>query len=153
MHRYDLLEHPLQGFLPIGDSIASLNPLFGQGMSIASWQASELDTLLSAYRHGEIDLADLTPSYLSKALHAAQSAWNLGEVVDQTITGATAAELEYIKGRYAALANLIEEDPELHKLYVSIWHLVEPASALQSPEIQSRLDETTKYSSQYGDQF
>ncbi len=140
MRRYDLLERPLQGFLPIGDSIASLNPLFGQGMSVASWQASELDTLLGSHRLGELDIEDLTPRYLSRALIAARSAWDLGQVVDQTIAGSSDAELEEVKIRYKALSKLIEEDPDLHRLYVSIWHLIEPASALQAPNITDRLN-------------
>lgn len=140
MRRYDQVDEPLAGFLPIGDAIASLNPLFGQGMSVASQQARELDNLLTEQRQGSLDLPELTAKYLGRAVVAAQSAWDLGKIVDQTISGsADAGGL-----RFEALAKLIQEDPELHKLYVGIWHLIEPTSALQAPDIQDRLDATAK---------
>ena len=63
MRRYDLVDKPLTGFLPIGDAVASLNPLFGQGMSVASQQARELDDTLSAYREGSMELSELTSRY------------------------------------------------------------------------------------------
>ncbi|HET9174195.1 MAG TPA: hypothetical protein VFN56_02840 [Candidatus Saccharimonadales bacterium] len=138
MRRYDLLDKPLAGFLPVGDTIASLNPLFGQGMSVASQQARELDDTLMGYRAGTDDITELTTSYLERAVAASQSAWELGEVVDQTVSGS--ADTESVGLRYKALAELIKEDPKLHRLYVGIWHLIEPASALQEPSIQERLD-------------
>lgn len=141
IRRYDLVEHPLPGVIPIGDSIASLNPLYGQGMSVAAWQASELDTLLGDHRQGLIGLHNLTSRYLDRALTVAQEAWDLGEVVDQTISGSPDIELEQVRLRYRALGQLVEADPALHRLYVSIWHLIEPAKALQDPEILSRLEE------------
>lgn len=140
MRRYDQVDEPLTGFLPIGDAIASLNPLFGQGMSVASQQARELDYLLTEQRQGSLDLSELTTKYLGRAAAAAQSAWDLGKIVDQTISGSSEAG----GLRFEALAKLIQDDPELHRLYVGIWHLIEPASALQAPDIQDRLDTTTE---------
>lgn len=136
MRRYDQVKEPLGGFLPIGDAVASLNPLFGQGMSVASQQARELDHLLTEQRQSSLDLPELTAKYLGRAVIAAQSAWDLGKIVDQTISG----PVEAGGHRFEALAQLIQDDPELHKLYVGIWHLIEPASALQAPDIQDRLD-------------
>ncbi len=140
MRRYDQVNEPLTGFLPIGDAVASLNPLFGQGMSVASRQAKELDYLLTEHRQGSLDLSELTTKYLGRAVVAAQSAWDLGKIIDQTISGS----MEVGGLRFEALAKLIQDDPELHRLYVGIWHLIEPASALQTADIQDRLDATTE---------
>ena len=142
IRRYDLIDKPLAGFLPIGDAVASLNPLFGQGMSVASQQARELDNILSEYGQSSLELPELTTKYLGRALVAAQSAWDLGKVVDQTVSGS--ADGNEAGLRFEALAQLINDDPELHKLYVSIWHLIEPASALEEPHIQDRIDEVAK---------
>jgi 2-polyprenyl-6-methoxyphenol hydroxylase-like FAD-dependent oxidoreductase len=144
IRRYDLVAHPLPGILPLGDSVASLNPLFGQGMSVASQQAVELDALLREYRAGSIDRQDLTVRYLGKAVMTAKAAWGLGEIVDQTISGTDDTDIECRRLRQNALAKLIKEDPELHRLYVGIWHLIEPATALQESELLNRIDEMAK---------
>ena len=66
----------------------------------------------------------------------------MGKVVDQTVSGS--ADEGEVGLRYKALAQLINDDPELHKLYVGIWHLIEPASALQEPHIQGRIDKVAR---------
>lgn len=132
--RYDLLQHPLPGFLPMGDSLASLNPLFGQGMSVAAWQASELGAVLDRYGASPDARADVTTGYLARATAAADAAWSLGDMVDGALGRA--------EDRRRAVIRLVHDDPEFHALYVRIWHLMESASVLDSPDIRARIDRT-----------
>ena len=145
IRRYDLLEQPLVGFLPVGDSLASLNPLFGQGISVASQQSIELGSLLTSYVGGEVGRTALTATYLDQAVHRAQTAWNLGEVVDNTISGSS-EDMQAITRRQKALGQLISDNPELHKKYVGIWHLIEPAAILQSPDFVKGIEDYSSYS-------
>jgi len=134
--RYDLLPQPLVGFFPIGDAIGALNPLFGQGISVAAWQASGLADLLEDERIGSNRerLARLTGAYLRHAAMVCGRAWTMGEVVDRAVRGPNADS-----DRSRAFSELIRDDPALHSLYVRIWHLLEPAEALAEPSITSRL--------------
>lgn len=126
--RYDHMEMPLSGFLPIGDAVASLNPLFGQGMSVASWQAAGLAELLRD-RAAANSLSELTARFLSGAAESCRAAWELGDLVDRA---AGVAEVEGVVGaaQRQAFVQLIRDDAEIHRLYVRTWHLLEPASRL-----------------------
>jgi 2-polyprenyl-6-methoxyphenol hydroxylase-like FAD-dependent oxidoreductase len=126
--RYDRLPNPLVGFLPIGDAIAALNPLFGQGISVAAWQASGLADLLKDASAGSDrgQLASLTAAYLRHAAMVCGKSWTLREVVDRAVRrGRGSAD------RSRTLSELIRQDPALHSHYVRIWHLLEPAESLE----------------------
>jgi len=111
--RYDLVGDPLSGLLPIGDAVASLNPLFGQGMSVAAWQAAELARLLAEPAHaGEADVA-LTRGYLKHAAEPCRAAWRLGEEIEPPSPEAA-----------RTLAGELTADEALHREYVRSWHLV-----------------------------
>ena len=127
--RYDLLSRPLPGLLPIGDAVACLNPLFGQGMSVLSQQALELAEML---RRGAPDpcSAGFTAEYLTRSAAICEAAWRLGELVADPDPRSRAAFLgleEPLDG--PALCR----DPELHRRYVEAWHLVEPIASPRKP--------------------
>jgi hypothetical protein len=126
--RYELLPAPLLGFLPIGDAIGVLNPLMGQGISVAAWQASGLLDLVNdrGSERSVESLAKLTKSYLQHAGSACGSAWNLESAVNQALRRGD----EGLLRRSSMLSKLIAEDPEVHRLYVRVWHLLEPAEKL-----------------------
>ncbi len=105
---------PLPGFVALGDALASLNPLFGQGISVAAQQAAILADLVTQ----AATPAALTAAYLPRAAAAAERAITLGAAVDAVLPNP------------AAFAARLVADPELHRLYVRVWHLLEPASAL-----------------------
>lgn len=138
--RYDRLDDPIFGFLPLGDAVAAFNPLYGQGISVASWQAAELAEILQECDGGRADPEMLTVEYLARSTRACEAAWSLGELVDRAVTSPSPA-MPHDDARYRALAHLIKGDTALHRLYVGVWHLIEPASALTQPLFASRLDE------------
>ena len=127
--RFDQVAMP-QGLVVIGDSVAALNPLFGQGMSVAAWQVS----MLAA----QDLLADGgTDGFASAAAAVVDQAWSLGRVVSESIEGvAMDGSSVDLTG---ALAAEIADDAVLHEQYVRIWHLLESPSLLGRPEVVERL--------------
>lgn len=133
---YEHMESPISGLLYIGDSFASLNPLFGQGISVAAWQGAVLARHLR--KIGAVDRDALTDNYISDAAAAIRAAWDLGGLIDPDERWQ-----RYLRDpmHAKALAQLLFEDESLHRTYVGIWHLVEPARSLDSPSIVSRVRE------------
>jgi len=127
--RFDQIEMP-SGLVAIGDSVAALNPLFGQGMSVAAWQ-------VSALRQCDRTRIDWQREFASVAAEAVAQAWSLGETVGEAVISVrdNGDPLDLT----AALAAEIGDDPALHERYVRMWHLLEPASFLKSPEMTERL--------------
>ena len=119
-HRYDLQEEPVVGLLPIGDALMCLDPLLGQGMSVAAWHASILAKILARTNHRSLS-AELTKAYLSHAAVACETAWELGEVA---VERRASAEMQELGAQLA-------RDPELHRRYVSAWHLTEHADVIR----------------------
>ena len=67
------------GYFPIGDTIATFNPLYGQGMSVAALQAVALQQALSDHTAPAVQQT----SYLTAAHRPADWAWKIGGAVDR----------------------------------------------------------------------
>lgn len=115
-HHYEELEEPLRGFAPIGDAFASINPVYGQGVSVATWQAS---TLRSARSSTGRD--DWSPAYIRAAGEIVGQAWALDGV---PFDHGSASD-------WYALLRRLADDPALHRRYVGLWHMIEPVSSLR----------------------
>jgi 2-polyprenyl-6-methoxyphenol hydroxylase-like FAD-dependent oxidoreductase len=140
--RFDKQAKAPDGFLLVGDSIASFNPIFGQGMSVAWLQAVALENLL-AQRAGERrGLDGLAHESFPEAARIAGQAWNGSTLVDAAFPEVTgdirpgAAETNlYLR----ALRTLLPEDPELHADYIGVSQFSTPADALKRPDRAARV--------------
>lgn len=63
LRHYDKLETYLEGFLALGDSAFAFNPVYGQGMSIASVTAIELRACLTEHLAQRSDLIGLAENF------------------------------------------------------------------------------------------
>jgi len=113
---YEEIDAPLAGFVPVGDSFASTNPVHGQGIGVTAWQASILRESMSA----SVDAPEWTTSYLQAAGRAAGQAWSLDAVPVPTISVA----------EWRTHGQGMTADIDLQRRYVGIWHLIEPPSSL-----------------------
>jgi 2-polyprenyl-6-methoxyphenol hydroxylase-like FAD-dependent oxidoreductase len=77
--RFDRLKRFPSGLLPIGDAIASLNPIYGQGMTVAAMHAEVLHEVLASRR------GDLTRRYLKAVARPTKLAWSAGAVGDLSL--------------------------------------------------------------------
>ncbi len=114
---YEELDSPVVGFIPLGDSFVSTNPVHGQGIGVAAWQASSLRSSLSA----GLDTLGWTKTYLQAAGRAARQAWDLDGVPVPTIS----------TSEWITLGQGMTASADLQRRYVGIWHLTEQASSLR----------------------
>lgn len=121
---YERQAAPVTGLLPLGDAVGSLNPLFGQGISVAAWQAAGL----AAAARTSASTEDLTRRHLDQAAEACAAAWALMHVY-MPPAGTDLPRLD--DGEWQTLAGLVREDASAHRRYVGMWHLLEPTSVLR----------------------
>ena len=128
---------PPPGFLPLGDSMCSFNPLYGQGMTVAVLEALTLDTLL--------DTQGLSPDLPRRAVTA------FSRIVDTPWQIAVGADLAYPQttGQRTPLTRLANAygtrvlrattvDPVVGYAMFEVQNLLAPPSRLMRPDIFAR---------------
>jgi 2-polyprenyl-6-methoxyphenol hydroxylase-like FAD-dependent oxidoreductase len=108
--RFDEQECHPRGLLHLGDSVAALNPLLGQGLSVAAWQASILGGL--APRGFDV-LEDQFPVACAAAV---SDAWELTRIFDSDLTD----------DDWKRIAARVTRSEPIHRKYVRMWHLLDP---------------------------
>jgi 2-polyprenyl-6-methoxyphenol hydroxylase-like FAD-dependent oxidoreductase len=98
--RYDQLPRYLERFLVLGDAVYAFNPVYGQGMTIATISSLVLDQCLREQRerYGVTPFAGLARRFQTQLAEATAAAWQLSTGEDR---------------RWAALRDGSELDPEL----------------------------------------
>jgi hypothetical protein len=82
---YERLRRPPQGFIVIGDALASFNPAYGQGMTVAALQAQVLQRCLCDPARAE----QLAPQYFARAARAIDVPWQIATGEDLRYPEAT----------------------------------------------------------------
>jgi 2-polyprenyl-6-methoxyphenol hydroxylase-like FAD-dependent oxidoreductase len=131
-----------RGLLPIGDAICRFNPVYGQGMTVASQEANMLSDLLQAL-DGD-SLATLAPIFLTKAETLIAHPWAMSAIPDficpETI-GKRPPDLEDRLDFQSALNRLAVHDVKIYELLIEIRHLLKPLTLLENPSIVRRVKE------------
>ncbi|MGE0408614.1 MAG: NAD(P)/FAD-dependent oxidoreductase [Amphiplicatus sp.] len=125
-------------FLPIGDVIASFNPVYGQGMSVAAREALALaDTLNEC----SLDNPQLSVLYFDHCLPAISDAWTVAATVDLAypeVRGERPADFALQQRFRFGLRWLADEDENIHRLMNDIVQMTRPASALRDLSVLAR---------------
>jgi 2-polyprenyl-6-methoxyphenol hydroxylase-like FAD-dependent oxidoreductase len=79
--RYEKLKDVPAGFLALGDSVCSFNPIYGQGMSSAVLQAVALGECLAAYGNG----GELVKAFYRRAAKVIATPWQIAVSADFAI--------------------------------------------------------------------
>jgi 2-polyprenyl-6-methoxyphenol hydroxylase-like FAD-dependent oxidoreductase len=131
-----------RGLLPIGDAICRFNPVYGQGMTVASQEANMLSDLLQTL-DGDL-LSGLARTFLTKAETLIADPWAMSAIPDfiypDTI-GERTPDLQERLNFQRALGRLAVLDAEIYKLLVEIRHVLKPLSLLDESSIVKRVKE------------
>jgi 2-polyprenyl-6-methoxyphenol hydroxylase-like FAD-dependent oxidoreductase len=138
---YEKLSAFPDGFIILGDAIASFDPVYGQGMSVAALQVQALQELLSAKAAETRGLASLAHSFFPKAAEIAAIAWILAanaDLIYPQTQGERPPDLKEQLVYLGALDALAAEDVEVQRLLVEVFNLCKPISALSEEPLRSR---------------
>jgi 2-polyprenyl-6-methoxyphenol hydroxylase-like FAD-dependent oxidoreductase len=138
-----------KGLLPIGDAICRLNPVYGQGMTVALQEADLLFDLFRALDGSE--LTTLAPTFLAKAETLIADPWAMSAIPDfiyPETTGERPADLEDRLNFQLALGRLAVRDAQVLELLTEIRHVLKPLSLLDDPSIVRRVKEEIAKDSQ-----
>ncbi len=150
---YERLPAFPEGFVVVGDAIASFNPVYGQGMSVAALQVQAFQqSLVERAREGH-GLGGLAMSFFPKAADVAGNAWTLAANLDLAYPQTQGERPPDLKEQLAystALDALASEDVEVHRLLIEVGSLCKPLSALNEEPLRSRaLAEQRKHPEKY----
>jgi 2-polyprenyl-6-methoxyphenol hydroxylase-like FAD-dependent oxidoreductase len=128
--------------LPIGDAVMCLNPVYGQGMAAAAFQAKILATELAVSRTLDLGLNGLTVKVLPRYADVLEYPWRTVAVgdfeLDQT-SGDRPAGLDESARFARALAELVDADAEVHRVSLRVQQLLDPPEILVRSGISARV--------------
>ena len=129
------------GLLPIGDAICRLNPVYGQGMSVAAREASLLFDLLG--RSDSDLLSKLASDFLPKAENLIADPWAMSAMPDfiyPETTGLRPQDLQDRLNFQKGLSRLAARDSAVFELLTDVRHLLKPLSVLNDQSIVERIE-------------
>lgn len=120
--------------LPIGDALSSVNPTYGQGMTVAACVAEALADQLDKRIADGAGLDGLAGEYLTAAGEISGRAWSLSinsDYVYEETEGERPATYAMNRAVAATLRRLADEDLEFRALRYRLVHMVDSANALR----------------------
>ncbi|WP_135851762.1 FAD-dependent oxidoreductase [Halorussus salinus] len=135
--RYDEVGAFPDGLVVLGDAIASFNPIYGQGMSVAALEAVQLHHALA-----EGGRADLAPRFFEKADAVVDSAWKIAAGADfdfpQT-EGPEPAGAGLLNRYVSRLVRTAHDDPKVAERFGRVIRLERSPTALVAPDVLLRV--------------
>ena len=127
--------------VPIGDTLSSVNPTYGQGMTVAACEAEALAGMLDARASRGAGLDGLAAEYLPAAGEIAARAWNLSinsDYVYPETEGERPPTFAMTRAMAATLRKLADEDMEFRVARYRLVHMVDSANALREGPLAIR---------------
>ncbi|GAA1199805.1 FAD-dependent oxidoreductase [Prauserella alba] len=135
--RYDRMRAFPDGLLVLGDGVCSLNPTYGQGMTVAAMQAEALAATLRRGAH------DLPRRYFRAAAKPIRDTWHLAAVADRAILGAATGPLPWPIRALAPFGDTffgaVADDPVLLDRFLQVFTLYAPPTRLLTPDAGLRV--------------
>jgi 2-polyprenyl-6-methoxyphenol hydroxylase-like FAD-dependent oxidoreductase len=134
--RYDRLKQFPDGLLVVGDAIASFNPLYGQGMSVAALEATEMRRCL---QRGPRKLAR---RFFRTANKVVAPAWEMavgGDLALPEVAGDRPVTLRLTNAYMDRLLHVAEHDPLVAAAFNAVADLLAPPRNIMQPRVLWRV--------------
>jgi 2-polyprenyl-6-methoxyphenol hydroxylase-like FAD-dependent oxidoreductase len=135
---YEKLKRFPEGYLVLGDAMASFNPIYGQGMTSAAMQTYTLKNLLKR----SSSLQGLWKSYFKQAAKVVDIPWQLtvGEDFRYPETEGTKPPFTDMINAYVdRVHKATQRDPVVYTQFLRVMNLMAPPTSLMSPRIMWRV--------------
>ena len=142
--RYERLRRFPAGYLVIGDALASFNPVYGQGMTVAACEALALKDLLAIRRSGDPAGigSKLAATFFAAAARTIDTPWQLaagGDLSLASVEGHRTAAGSVIGAYMLRLRRRAIGDPVLAAAFMRVMHLLAPPASLFAAPIAWRV--------------
>jgi 2-polyprenyl-6-methoxyphenol hydroxylase-like FAD-dependent oxidoreductase len=127
------------GYLALGDAICSFNPLYAQGMTIATLEAIELGRCLDRFGAVSVDMAR---EYYRAAAIVIDIPWMMatgGDFAYPETTGPKPFGIDLLNRYMRRVVQAAHVSPRIHRLMIEVQHLLTPPSALLRPSTVLRV--------------
>ncbi len=135
-HYEELRDFP-RGLLALGDAVASVNPVYGQGMSLACLQADALDAVLSEGKRDD----QLAARFYARITPIIDACWK-GATIEDFRYRETVGDKPPLVGLINAYLSLVhkasQSDPYIYSEFLQVAGLLKPADALLSAKVVTR---------------
>lgn len=133
--RYDQMSGLPAGLLALGDAVCNLNPLHGQGMTMAALHALALRDCL---RSGD---ADLPRRFYSAAAGDIRPVWQANRATDQvtSVSAARSPQRRLLSLVQRAALRAASHDIAVTERFLRVRGLVDPPERLQDPALFVRI--------------
>lgn len=130
---YEKMKRLPAGLLMLGDSVCALNPVYGQGITVAIQCVRELEAALKDLSLGTGDLRDLTPAMQQRLAKVIRPSWMLSTTMDlryPEATGKRAPGIFAVQWLFAAFTDMTTVNEKACRLLFDIMHMRRRPEAL-----------------------
>jgi 2-polyprenyl-6-methoxyphenol hydroxylase-like FAD-dependent oxidoreductase len=133
--RYDRMPRFPAGLIAIGDALCNLNPIYGQGMTMAALQALALRDSL------RVGTADLPQRFFDAAAGHIAPVWAMNQANDRPPSTRTRRGLRRPLAKWIGNAALkaAASDVTVAERFLRVRNLIDPPTGLQNPALLSRI--------------
>ncbi|MCF8710302.1 FAD-dependent oxidoreductase [Rhizorhapis sp. SPR117] len=140
--KYEQLARFPDGLVVLGDALCSVDPVFGQGMSLAMLEAEVLDNWMSKRSSADMTQKPRGLEFFREATGAIGTAWRLiKNTAAKYPSGNWSRTPEFclMSSYYDAIGALALEDDDVLRKYLRVTQFIDAESTLFTPEIISRV--------------
>lgn len=146
LRKYDKLPRYLEGVVAVGDSVYALNPVYGQGMTVAALASRALHEELAAHqaRQGLDDLTGLAKTFQRKLATVIDAPWQLA--TGQDLRWPVAAEghqtpiaTRLVQRYFDTVLRTMPGDTVVAEAFFHVQNMLKPPTTLFHPTVVYRV--------------
>ncbi len=133
---YETLSRLPQAYLVMGDALASFNPIYGQGMTVAACEALALRAALAKGLNG------LAPRFFKAAARVIDTPWQLavgGDLALPQVPGPRPFPVKLINAYVARVQRVAVHDAVVAMAFVKVMHMLAAPPSLFAPTLLWRV--------------